>query len=108
MEYTTEDLERAFLRAQGKGPAAVETFKARLNQAFEAWKLGEPIEAAFFELFAEGPPARGNALPCEDFCTGSDGGPARPGKRMSPDRRTGPAGANGRKWDIPDIENGGL
>ena len=61
MEYTTDDLERAFLRAQDKGPAAVETFKARLNQAFEAWKLGEPIEAAYFELFAEDPDGRENA-----------------------------------------------
>jgi len=61
MEYTTEDLAKAFLRAQDKGPAAVETFKARLNQAAQAYKLGEPIEAAFFELFAEDPGGRGNA-----------------------------------------------
>lgn len=61
MEYTTEDMAKAFLRAQDKGPAAVETFKARLNAAFEAYKLGEPIEAAFFELFAEDPDGRENA-----------------------------------------------
>jgi len=54
-------MAKAFLRAQDKGPAAVETFKARLNRAAEAYKLGEPIEAAFFELFAEDPDGRENA-----------------------------------------------
>lgn len=61
MEYTTADLAKAFLRAKDKGPAAVETFKARLIQAFGAYKRGEPIEAAFFELLAEDPDGRENA-----------------------------------------------
>ncbi|MFA5031316.1 MAG: hypothetical protein WC495_07075 [Patescibacteria group bacterium] len=61
MKYTTEDLAKAYLRAQDKGPEAVLMFNARLNQAFEAYKLGEPIEAAFFELFAEDPDGRENA-----------------------------------------------
>ena len=61
MEYTTADLARAFLRCPGQGPEAERAFKAKLNQAYRAWELGEPVEAAFFELFAEDPGGRGNA-----------------------------------------------
>jgi len=61
-EYTAEDLARAFLRAEARGPAALDAFKARLNAAAERYlHHAEPVEVAFFDLFADDPDGRENA-----------------------------------------------
>ncbi len=55
-EYTAEDLARAFLRAEARGPEALAAFKARLNAAAKRYPhYGEPVEVAFFDLFADDP-----------------------------------------------------
>ncbi len=56
MGYTTEDLCRAYDRAVQRGPAAVAAFKAALDRAsYHYLKLGESIDEAIFELFADDP-----------------------------------------------------
>ena len=55
-EYTARDLVKAYLRAQDRGPEAVEQFKARLNEAScRLLHYGDPSAVAFFDLFADNP-----------------------------------------------------
>ena len=62
MAYSVEDLVKAFIRAEDRGPEAVEVFKAKLNAASRrVLDLGEPVEVAFFDLMAEDPDGRENA-----------------------------------------------
>jgi len=61
-EYTTEDLARAYIRAEDRGPEALAAFKAKLNAAADRYLYqGEPEAVAFFDLFADDPGGRENA-----------------------------------------------
>lgn len=61
MNYTTKDLVEAYIRAESRGPDAAARFREALNRAsYRHLKLGEPIESAFFELFADDPAGKDN------------------------------------------------
>jgi hypothetical protein len=61
MEYTTEDLCRAYDRAVKRGPEAAARFREALNRAsYRYLKLGESFESAIFELFADDPKGKTN------------------------------------------------